>query len=578
MPINVFDPLGIRAEDERRRAIVAQRNALARQADPNAEQTPFRSGLSRIGATLQNIPSNILGTPRATTDFAPFPEGAEPPSAEQLAAPFSQSAQQQAGSEPLAALREAALGAGSSEEFAAILGRPDLFPDPAAPQSLGFDESLPGRPSERSQAPIPLGFRENLVTPGGDPLAQGQRGTLTVGADELGVDLDTGDQFRGPVSPAGVTAAARAASPLQEFDPNKNVVRTATGDVVLAARPEVVQVGLDTAIYLLGEDGLKKAGAGPISPIRLEPGVDVVPGGITGRVSGQPRLTTLPTEANLAQTGAGGATGVVATGQDPTKILGVGDISVKGPKIQAEGWKPITILSPGELALQVDKIVAAGLPIADNSNAELFKIETPLRDSFLKQTKSFRALGQQFAVIAGVFRGEVAPHEVFLRNAKGATSAARDMAMIFGIMKMLDPTSVVRESEQATARNARGVPAGIRARWNQLLSGEQLDETQRRDFMDVAIDIYEAQGVTYKATESEFRKLAVLYGARPEAVTPNLLGQSGPSLEPRAPQQQAPTAPSDAAITASAAALGFNVDDMTDQQFAQAQQHAQGAR
>ena len=567
--MSVFDILGLRAEDERRRAIVAARNALARQADPDAEQTPFRSGFSRVGAALQNIPSNILGTPRAETEFSPF-SGTE--------------AQQ----DELGPLREAALGARSSEEFAAIIQNPDLFPDPAAPAAP--TKSRPGDRFFDAQGnevfsnplePIAIPSGSNLVSPTGAPLAQGQRGTLTVGADTLGVDLDTGQQFRGPVSPAGVTAAARAASPFEEFDPNKNVVRSSTGDVVLAARPEVVKAGLDEAIFLLGDDGLKKAGVGPISPIKLEPGVDVVPGDITGRVSGQPRLTPLQTEANLAQTGAGGGTGIVATGQDPTKVLGVGDISVKGPKIQAEGWKPITILSPGELALQVDQIVGAGLPIADNSNAKLFKIETPLRDSFLKQTKSFRALGQQFAVIAGVFRGEVAPHEVFLRNAKGDPSAARDMAMIFGIMKMLDPTSVVRESEQATARNARGVPAGIRARWNQLIAGEQLDETQRRDFMDVAIDIYEAQGVTYKATEAEFRKLADLYGVRPEAVAPNLLGQSGPSLSraaPRSPQQQAPTAPSDAAITASAAALGFNVDDMTDQQFAQAKQHAQGAR
>ena len=49
-------------------------------------------------------------------------------------------------------------------------------------------------------------------------------------------------------------------------------------------------------------------------------------------------------------------------------------------------------------------------------------------------------------------------------------TGAGDAAIVFGYMKMLDPTSVVREGEQATTRNAVGVPEAIRGMYNQRLS------------------------------------------------------------------------------------------------------------
>ena len=48
-------------------------------------------------------------------------------------------------------------------------------------------------------------------------------------------------------------------------------------------------------------------------------------------------------------------------------------------------------------------------------------------------------------------------------------SAAGDLAMIFTYMKILDPTSVVREGEQATAQNAAGTPERIKNIYNRVI-------------------------------------------------------------------------------------------------------------
>ena len=218
----------LREEDERRRDLVILHNALARQADPNAEQTPFRSGLSRVGATLQNIPSRILGTPRAETEFSPF----------------SGTQEQQ---DELGPLREAALGAGSSEEFAAILGRPDLFPDPAAPegpitrdpnvdilerlpgggfgvmpglearpQVFGFDESTAGRPSERAQQGFPQKPGEHQRVPEPGTSVFSTTSPVLPGPDRLTpvpAGTDIAATVTAPGSPTEIVAEGREAPP-----------------------------------------------------------------------------------------------------------------------------------------------------------------------------------------------------------------------------------------------------------------------------------------------------------------------------------------------------------------------------
>ncbi len=66
-------------------------------------------------------------------------------------------------------------------------------------------------------------------------------------------------------------------------------------------------------------------------------------------------------------------------------------------------------------------------------------------------------------------------------------SAASDIALIFNFMKILDPTSVVREGEFATAQNASGVPDILLTAYNKLTrDGERLTPEQRKDFYQQA--------------------------------------------------------------------------------------------
>lgn len=73
------------------------------------------------------------------------------------------------------------------------------------------------------------------------------------------------------------------------------------------------------------------------------------------------------------------------------------------------------------------------------------------------------------------------------QNLKSAPAdPAGDISFIFQYMKMLDPGSVVREGEFATAQNAASVPDQIRNLYNRAMKGTRLNATQRQQFLNTA--------------------------------------------------------------------------------------------
>ncbi len=57
------------------------------------------------------------------------------------------------------------------------------------------------------------------------------------------------------------------------------------------------------------------------------------------------------------------------------------------------------------------------------------------------------------------------------------------IAMVFKFMKALDPTSVVREGEFATAANSGGIPESVMNYYNRLMQGDILPEKAKREFL-----------------------------------------------------------------------------------------------
>lgn len=97
-------------------------------------------------------------------------------------------------------------------------------------------------------------------------------------------------------------------------------------------------------------------------------------------------------------------------------------------------------------------------------------------------------------------------------------SAAGDLSMIFNYMKMLDPGSVVRESEFATAAATGSYGERIKAQVNKVMRGEKLSEAMRADFIDRSNKLYAAQENSHKLLRSEYDRLSKQLNVEPSDV------------------------------------------------------------
>jgi hypothetical protein len=130
-----------------------------------------------------------------------------------------------------------------------------------------------------------------------------------------------------------------------------------------------------------------------------------------------------------------------------------------------------------------------------------------------------------------------------VRNSFGRVQAAQDTAvgdlsLIFGYMKMLDPGSVVRENEFATAQNAAGVPERILNVYNRVRSGERLTENQRGSFKKQAEDLFNVAANDERRVRDGISRIARNYGLN----TDNIFIDAQPSA-PAAPERPAAPPP-----------------------------------
>jgi len=120
-----------------------------------------------------------------------------------------------------------------------------------------------------------------------------------------------------------------------------------------------------------------------------------------------------------------------------------------------------------------------------------------------------------------------------MTNASKDPSAAGDLALIFTFMKILDPGSVVKETEFANAQNAAGVDDRVRNAWNRTLSGERLSAAQRADFLRQAQGLRDQAVARANADVQRYSELATRSGLDPADVV-GQLRNTAPSSPPSA--------------------------------------------
>ena len=162
--------------------------------------------------------------------------------------------------------------------------------------------------------------------------------------------------------------------------------------------------------------------------------------------------------------------------------------------------EPREKMSKSEIAAEQKAIAEAKKATDTGVN---FETEKKLRDEYVGQTKDFKTIQSAWRSI---------------KTSGGEPSAAGDMSLIFGYMKLLDPGSTVREGEYANAQNAGGVPDRVVASYNKLINGQILSDSQRKDFLGQAKKQYDSRRGEYGELKKSYTQLAKEYGLEPKRV------------------------------------------------------------
>ncbi|MCK5604452.1 hypothetical protein KAR91_21355 [Candidatus Pacearchaeota archaeon] len=132
-------------------------------------------------------------------------------------------------------------------------------------------------------------------------------------------------------------------------------------------------------------------------------------------------------------------------------------------------------------------------------------LESELGNTFQKRVQSVRANIDQVSKIG---------------FAAADNTGAGDLALIFAFMKMLDPGSVVRESEYARAAETQGLFRKIAQLGNKVKDGRFLDPGARKMIADLAKKLIQ-HSMAYGASQYQFTKTrAKNYGLDMENILP----------------------------------------------------------
>jgi hypothetical protein len=124
-------------------------------------------------------------------------------------------------------------------------------------------------------------------------------------------------------------------------------------------------------------------------------------------------------------------------------------------------------------------------------------------DNTLKLRGDFRSepIYKDFQAIDSAYRQ--------INKGLDAKTAAGDLAASTKLMKLLDPSSVVRESELAMAMQATGKLDQLYNYANKIYTGQFLSDKQKEDFRTLAKEFYNSSGEQYNAKRKEYADIAI---------------------------------------------------------------------
>lgn len=243
-------------------------------------------------------------------------------------------------------------------------------------------------------------------------------------------------------------------------------------------------------------------------------------------------LAVTPQQRGAAEGGALGAKLDASLPAEERKARMLADVEVDKKVAEVDALAPLN----AEAARMKQEALTPGFVERERQVAEKkAEIEAAQKRLEAPKLSDVKGLRGDYTTLSGDF---TTIRDSFNRiQALPTDSPAGQIGMVFSIMKMFDPNSVVRESEFATAQNAAGVPDRFRNAFNKLKSGVGLGPEQVKDFKKVAESLFADAQAKQKGLEERFRAIAVRSNMNPDDI---LVLDTGNASAPRATVPQPP--------------------------------------
>ena len=151
-----------------------------------------------------------------------------------------------------------------------------------------------------------------------------------------------------------------------------------------------------------------------------------------------------------------------------------------------------------------EAVLIPGAPVPPNpAEAQGFTQANALRDEYRGLTSEFRTVQTAYENI---------------RSAAKANDGAGDMSLLYSYVKLLDPTSVVREGEFATAAASGSFGERVQGAVARVISGARMPETLRDSFIREAKNLYANQRRGHDAIADQYETLSKRFGIEPNMV------------------------------------------------------------
>lgn len=158
----------------------------------------------------------------------------------------------------------------------------------------------------------------------------------------------------------------------------------------------------------------------------------------------------------------------------------------------------------GEIRTAVSRPPVTNVTTSITQPGKIFENENKLRDDYTTASKPFVGIRDAYNTIKASLDGPI--------------TAVSTLAGATKFMKMIDPESVVRESELNMALRASGMLDRFMNLHNTVLKGQVLTPTQTQEIKNIAEALYKAAQKQQKRTDDYFGRLATEYGLKPDRV------------------------------------------------------------